>query len=781
MAGRTHSRALAPLSLLALASLLSACTGPKRAVAYDLAARLAVAERWSPRTVILFGTPAAEPHQVDGFYREATTSEDPFSWSKDEAEISLSWAEPRDRTAVVELAPYQGVKEQHAKVTLNGAPVADFDLNDGRHRYRIPLPEAVQRAGENRLRFVFSATASPSEIQPGSADRRHLAAAFFDLTVSGTDDAGLDDLLQRGAPSPFGVTRKDGAPTLVEVGPSVVRYSLRLPEGAVLAFTPVLHPAARAAAAKVSFRVTLREPKGGERELWSRVLGPNGESGEVRLPLPGAPGEIVQIGLHVGGGAEGRFAWGGWRSPRLLARGPGERFPPPPLPADQEARGEALRRGLQGSNVLLIVLDAARAEEFGAYGYTRPTTPEIDRIAAQGVVFEDAFTPAVYTLAAMSSVWTSQYPDRNHSEASYAERLPADRLTLAEVLTTARIHSAGFVANAVAGAAMGFDRGFSEFHEVYRTFPDLGSRAEVFGRLIPGWLDRRGRQRFFAYLHVREPHFPYDPPAPFDTRFGPDAPLTVAERRDKTWYTDVNQGRVDPTQAEIEHLRRLYDGNLAYADREVGRIRDALERDGLWDRTVVIITADHGEQLYEHGYISHSAQVYDESMHIPLIVRFPKGKGPSGIRVKGFVDLLDLAPTVLDVFGLRGADSGRFHGRSLLPVIEGASGKPAILSRTVWDRPVYALRDEAYKLIYDTRTGRTLLFDLRSDPREDRDLSASDPLRTAYYREALQEWVQALRPRPGAPPAERATISRAQCENLKALGYLGKDTACPEE
>ena len=117
-------------------------------------------------------------------------------------------------------------------------------------------------------------------------------------------------------------------------------------------------------------------------------------------------------------------------------------------------------------NVVLLILDAARAEQFGTYGYPRPPTPEIDRIAAEGVVFERAYTPAVYTLGALSSLWTSQYPDRHHSEVSYADPLPRDRLTLAEALSARGVRTAGFVANAVAGPIHGFDRGFGDIAEL---------------------------------------------------------------------------------------------------------------------------------------------------------------------------------------------------------------------------------------------------------------------------------------------------------------------------
>ncbi|HVR72074.1 MAG TPA: sulfatase [Vicinamibacteria bacterium] len=772
------------MAVVALALCASACPGAQKTVVHDLARRVGVADRWSGHDVILFGTPAAEPHQVEGFHREgAIPSGDGFAWSKGEAELSLSFGRVAPRTAVVDMAPYRGVKEQAAEVSLNGTHVARLVLNDGRHRYRVPLPAAAQRAGDNRLRFAFAATASPADV-PGNPDRRRLAAAFYAVTVGAADDAGLDDLLAREAPRPFSVIEQGGVPALVQMAPSVVRHALRLPAGAELRFTPRLHSAARAAGASAFLRVTLEARAGEEKELWSRAVDARsgGEEDEVSLPLPGAAGDIVRLGLHVGAPPGARFAWAVWTAPRVVGRKGAVDNPldPPPVSEEEHGRAGELRRALPDVNVLLIVLDAARAASFGAYGYGRRTTPEVDRIAAEGVVFEQAYTPAVYTLGAMSSLWTSQYPDRHHAEVSYADRLPADRLTLAEALSEGGVHSAGFIANPMAGKLFGFERGFGEFDQVYERFEDLGSRAAAFRRVLPGWLSENASRRFFAYVHFREPHFPYDPGPPFDTRFGPDAPLGRAQRRDKTWYTDVNQGRVKPSPGEIAHLIRLYDGNLAYVDREVGALRAALEQAGLWDRTVVIVTADHGEQLYEHGYISHSAQVYEESMRVPLIVRFPRESGPRGTRVAAHVDLLDVAPTVLDVFGLagRGRAAREFQGRSLLPVLAGAPGKDAVVSRTVWERPVYGLREGRFKYIHDTRTGSELLFDLEQDPAESRPLQSAEPLRAAYHRQTLHDWMARLK-RPSGPPAAPGPgpgLSATTCEQLGALGYV--DARC---
>jgi arylsulfatase A-like enzyme len=288
---------------------------------------------------------------------------------------------------------------------------------------------------------------------------------------------------------------------------------------------------------------------------------------------------------------------------------------------------------------------------------------------------------------------------------------------------------------------------------------------------LEAWLASHREQRFFVYAHFREPHFPFDPPPPFDTRFGPPGPIPKAARRDQSWLTELNQGRRRPAPDELAHLVRLYDGGLAFADQELGRLRRSLEASGLWEKTVVIVAADHGESLGEHGFIGHNVQLYEETIQIPLIVRLPGG--PRGVRLRGLVDLLDVAPTILDVFGARGEGGSdrEFRGRSLLPMIAGAPGKPAVLSRTVWDRPIYALRDEAFKFVYDTRTGAEELYDLAADPREARSLAAADPLRAAYYRGELQHWIsEAARGR--AAQAEQARLTREQCDNFRTLGYV---------
>jgi len=760
--------------LLGLAALALGCPAAPRAVVYDLADRAAVAETWSAADVLRFGTPAAEPRLTEGFHREAGGAEEPFLWTKGEAEVAFRWESALPRLAILDARPYQGTSGQSLEVRLNGTRVEGFALNDTRHRYRIPLPAEAQRPGDNRLRFVFAKTASPTDADPASRDRRQLAAALYSLVTGAASDPSLEDLLGRDAPRPFVTGVEGGVPTLTFVGPAVIRFALRLPPRAELRFTPELLPAARAAAGAASFQVLLEDTGGGERTIWSQVLDArSAAAGEQVVRLPGATGDIVRLGLAVGEAGSPRFAWGRLTAPRVMGSGGGEPLAPQPLTPADSARADDLRRRLADTNVLFVILDAARARSFGAYGYERETTPEIDRLASEGVVFERVYTPAVYTLGAMSSVWTSQYPDRHHSEVSFSARLPQDRLTLAELLSAQGIHTAGFVANAVAGRLLGFDRGFGEFHEVFRT---IGSRGDVFMQVLPGFLQQNRGRRFLAYVHFREPHFPYDPEPPYDTRFGPDGPIPKARRSDFRFFQDVNQGRRTLSDAERAHLVRLYDGSLAFADHEVGRIVRALEAEGLLERTVVIVAADHGEELLEHGWIGHNVHLFEPSVRIPLIVRFPQAAGVAPRRVAGLSDLLDVAPTIADVFGVlgRGGSEREFQGRSLLPLALGAPGKPAVLSRSVWDRPRYALRDERFKFFYDTRSGAEALYDLASDPGEQHDLVPEEPVRAAYYRQALHAWTLRLARR-GAGGADAATMTCEQCENLRSLGYIQGD------
>lgn len=763
---RSHwvsSHAWLPLALCA--ALLSCQRRSPEIVAYDLAQLAPFARTQSPWNWQSMGTPSAEPFLEAGFLRSPFTpgQGDAFSPALRRAQFQFIWQDLRKRVVLFDLEPAPGVPQQAAAFTLNQTPIGECDLQGRRQSCRVEVPPAAQRAGRNFLDVRFSAVGPPR-----AEDGRRVAAHLFGM-VTGEPDRIPAGLSAPGAPPP--VSAAGPSAQVVQAGPSELSFALDLSPGSIFRFTPTLVDQgsdSREDPQGAVFRVRIQPENGEDHEIWSTPLQPGDKAhDEIAVALPGEG--LARLTLVVGPAERGRLrtVWGRWQRPRITAdEAPPSLEPQPTSPSDSD-RADGLRNSLAEANVVFIILDAARARSFGAYGRSLDTTPEIDRVAKDGVVFEQAYTPAVFTLSAMSSVWTSQHPDQHHNGVPYSSPLPREPLTLAEVLSANGVTNVGFVANSMAGPAFGLDRGFDAFAEVHTRSP------EAMGKAAADWLDARPPGRFFLYVHFIQPHAPYDPPAPFNTLFGPDAPLDADQRSGRQWFDAVNAGEVLLRPDERDHLVRLYEGNLAWVDREVGRLRDKLTTLGLWDNTVFIVSSDHGEALYEHRFLSHNGQVYDESTHIPLVIRFPAEKGPRGLQVAGLVDLLDIAPTVADIFGLRGQGGSdtAFAGRSLLPVVLGAPANPSELSRTAGERSEYALQDGRYKYILRTRGGREELFDLREDPGEARDLSALRPIRAAWYREWIDRRVLTLRQSP-ALSATEAVLTPERRENLKALGYI---------
>jgi arylsulfatase A-like enzyme len=404
--------------------------------------------------------------------------------------------------------------------------------------------------------------------------------------------------------------------------------------------------------------------------------------------------------------------------------------------------------------VLLLVLDAASVRHFGSYGYGGGATPEIDRLAARGDVFLDAYSPAPYTRAAILALLTSHEPGTRGT-------LEAPRL--AELVAAQGIHTAGFVGNPNAGPAYSFDRGFAEFHEAYSDGPQAGT----FRPLLKRFLRRNRKRRFFAWVHYREPHFPYDPPPAFAARF----PLEALSRRagtDQAFLDSVCGRTGGPTARDLRDLDRLYDANLAYVDAEVGWLWRQIVAAGLAGTTAVILTADHGEALCEHAFVGHNVQVYDESVHVPLIVRRPGTYWPR--RHHAMVSLVDLAPTIVGLFGLGGdATTGSFQGRDVFSEAPSGPSPRAFFFRSATEPPSLALRDEGFTLVYRPSPETVELYDRRRDPDERHDVASAHPALVRRYRAALLSRAERLSG-PAVPPASQRTPELL--ERLKALGYV---------
>jgi arylsulfatase A-like enzyme len=457
--------------------------------------------------------------------------------------------------------------------------------------------------------------------------------------------------------------------------------------------------------------------------------------------------------------------------------------------------------GTRRPSVVLIVLDCGRADHLSCYGYGRETTPFIDRLAAEGVRFTHMITTAPWTLPAHASLFTGLYSS-THGATDEHKRLEPGRPTLGEILGSAGYATAGFCANPWV-AETGLKRGFEYFFDhrprvrrlarayfgaqqlgdVLLSRRDSGGRrtTEAFGR----WLDRvPGAQPFFAFVHYNEPHLPFRPPPPFDRSFLNGTPAM----RVRSVNQDCNRfigGDVAMDEEDFHILTALYDGELRYADHLISRLVETLARGGRRDDTVLIVTADHGENLGEHGLMSHKFVLTDTLLRIPLVLHAP-ALLPRGIVSDALVQSTDILPTVTRLLDIptppvEGVPLAGPEG--LLPVERAFTVSERLRPNLGVFRERYprfdvgphdvrkrALRTRTHKYLWHS-DGREELYDLVVDPGETRDVSGEAPAMLASLRNEMAAW-HAAHPNPNLSDAEEPGFEAEVRRQLSELGYI---------
>lgn len=413
----------------------------------------------------------------------------------------------------------------------------------------------------------------------------------------------------------------------------------------------------------------------------------------------------------------------------------------------------ALPRGVAPGdlNVLIITLDTTRADAMGYAGAQGNPTPAIDTLARDGVIFDHAVASVPLTLPSHSTIFTGTLPPRHGVRDNGGFVLDPSRVTLAERLRDRGWKTGGFVGAYVLDAKWGIDQGFETYYDEFDltkykriSLGDVARPArEVVDAAMP-WLDANAGSKFFAWLHFYDPHTPYEPPDPWKSRFA----------------------------------GHPYAGEVAYVDAQIARVINWLTSRRLLDRTLIIITGDHGESLGEHGEGTHGLFIYDATMHVPLVMRVPYGAA-KGRRVAQVVRSHDLAPTVLDLLGL--PPDAVMEGRSLAPLLAGGRTEELdAYSESLYARHHYgwadltALRSGRFKYI---EAPRPELYDLEQDPRERENLfDARKPLAERLAAELLRASAEDVT----AAGAPQATVDPETRERLAALGYIGSFVAAPK-
>jgi len=469
-----------------------------------------------------------------------------------------------------------------------------------------------------------------------------------------------------------------------------------------------------------------------------------------------------------------------------------------------------------GSNILLITVDTLRADHLSSYGYVRPTSPVIDRLAAEGVRFDQAQVQWPKTTPSFASIFTASYAKDNQIVRTAGQPVSCKFSMLAEMLKRQGYATAAVVANAAVGSDFYFDQGFDEFIETWKLHESQkGSdpnRAEAVTNLAIGQLDRlkASGKPYFLWVHYLDPHAPYEPPAPYrdrfqnDEHFDPSVRIPLSDKPKQQMF-GIGSERVLDGRDELAFYVARYDAEIAYTDEQIGRLLNEMKARGLLEKTLTAFTADHGESLGDHGYyFDHGRFSFQTCLRVPLVLHYP---GVLTARVdKEPVELIHLAPTLLQAAGAKLTNGGWMQGRTLTARLRGqkepersreeaktaeAAPTPGLAfaeagweTNNKWQK---VARDSRFKLIYaQTRPEqrwiggegvRFALFDLASDPGETKNVADQFSKDVERLKRELWKWDRAPRVNvetdaQGGTCGEQRAVSKETEDLLRSLGYL---------
>ncbi|HEX5720132.1 MAG TPA: sulfatase [Thermoanaerobaculia bacterium] len=506
---------------------------------------------------------------------------------------------------------------------------------------------------------------------------------------------------------------------------SRARWAVKIGKDSYFSFTPL----GSEGTCPCTYRVGVRLGPGRVRELYrieSAPVGPIAPS-TVEVDLSDLSGKIELL-LQLDGPAGSSALWG---SPAVYFRKALPRKPESGRP-----------------NILLVGLDTLRADALGAWGRKPSLTPNLDQLAGQSDVWLDAFTVFNSTNPSFASMMTGRY-GKSHGVYDLKTPLPRSHVTLAEHLAGAGYRTfAAISASHLGDHASGLGQGF---REVALASEHLAAELAVDTTL--DWIaERRGEKPFFVWLHLFDPHTPHTPPQPYALGFRPSSPLGLDPVR--AWIPFREPGPRTFAEPVLGGQRDLYDGEVAYLDRQIGRLLGFLESRGLLENTLLVVVADHGESLGEHGILFRHAGLHDTTTHVPLMIRWP-GPDRQGRWIEGLVQTIDLFPTILRAAGVA------------VPPQDGQN-----LQKT--RRAVFAEHSDRLDAMVRTRDFKYIqngpeLYDLKADPAETKNLAGRGLAVERELSELLRRWQADRRAHPETRPVEPTDEEKAR---LKALGYV---------
>ncbi len=752
----------------------------------DLVAELDAASRAEESPVIDLGHPSARRHLISGWGGDEQDAAGTFVWGLGEAAaLSFFAVAPAGVTLGLDCNPlvFEGAPEQIVSVAVNDVPLGEVRFGPKLERHRIDIPAPAVAGGHNRLDFRFAHSHRPRDVIAGSEDARQLALRCDKIELEGL---GADGSPRIAGPSAGPSAGSSAGEDRIELpAGTAVSYYFDHASSSELVIAGLETWGSRAG----DLRLRVRSRSAEASEETERRIDPG--DGPQRIPLATAGPDVDRLELAAVWDRRGRR---GLRqmlglttqasglslvlpSVRDLATDPRE--PPPGYAGLPESVSDAPRP--PRPNVIIYLIDTLRADHLGAYGYGRPTSPNIDRFAAGGVLFENARAQSSWTRPALASVFTGLRP-RAHGVNQRRDALSDSFDTLAELLAGQGYETAAFVTNGNAGPDFGLDQGFEHFRYL-RESGESAERHQLSDRLnlwLFDWLEHRDQNErpFFLFAHATDPHAPYTPREPFRRRFAPDVDPEIGLLAN---VRAVVSGRREAGADIRDDLIDLYDAEIAFNDRHFGRLIDRLEELGLYQPSLIILLSDHGEEFLEHGWWEHGVTLHGEQLDVPMIFKLPGRplhealRAPlrgAGRRIEATASHVDVLPTILDLLGLE--SPAAVAGESLLDAA-GGDPRPSFAYLGLQNRVVRSVTRNGWKLILDdSRTPRgkpVQLYRVASDPGETAELAGQRPFERELLSQLMRRWELDLAC--GARAAgEQAEIPDELRRQLEALGYL---------
>ena len=432
--------------------------------------------------------------------------------------------------------------------------------------------------------------------------------------------------------------------------------------------------------------------------------------------------------------------------------------------------------------IILISLDTLRADHLGSYGYHRNTSPHMDTFAREGIVFENAVVQSPWTPSSHASIMTSLYPT-SHGVYSDSPMLDTSHMTLAELLQEAGYQTAAFTDGGWMNGEFGLKQGFDIYDD------EGGGIAKIIPK-VKEWLNKNGSKHFFIFIHCYDIHSPYNPPLPYNSIFH-EFPYTGHLIPSSNNLVLANKNKLTTSEADLKHFISLYDGGIRYTDEKIGEFLSYLNKFGLKDHSLIVITSDHGEEFKEHGKFLHGQLYFRSNLHVPLIMHIPNYPKKT-IRIKELVRSIDLLPTILEISGL--PSNQQAQGKSLLPLIKRHTsffdlflwqsinffGKDSTTSLAEIKYPNVhywsLITDDGYLVISDLKLESMQLFNLSVDPLAKADIS---DVNADISEKLLIQWKDLYEKKTNTTSL-KIDIAEQTRAKLEELGYVDIPPSVPD-